>query len=475
MIAMQEIEKLTKQVLEKITPAKEDRAKVEAITRELELKVSLACKQEGINATVRVEGSVAKGTWLKENPDIDIFMRLPTSIPRKHFGDVALKIAKNAAGSYQQIERFAEHPYLQLTVENYRVDIVPCYDTKPGEWQSATDRTPYHTDYIKKHLGKDLQGEVRLLKKFMQGTGVYGAEIKVGGFSGYLCELLIMKYRSFTQTIEAFAHYCRRVIVDIENYYANRGNDLSLLFPEPLVIIDPVDKGRNVASPVQPQKLYDFVGAARAFLKKPNIAFFYLPETNALPIAKLQSQLENRSSSLIFLVIDQASTVPDVLWGQLYRTKRALHKLIELNDYKILKDTVWSNEKTLTVFIFELEQQSLPNVKKHLGPPLEREVECENFLAKYANNKIVISGPYIENGRWIVEVPRKTTDVAVLLREKLAEGGKNAGVAELITKSIQKNLSVLVNAEISMVYRENVDFAEFLNDFLSGKPFWLKI
>ena len=475
MITMEKINNLTKQVLEKITPSKEDRTKVEAITRELELKVSLACKQEGMDAIVRVEGSVAKDTWLKENPDIDIFMRLPTSIPRKHFGDVALRIAKNAAGSYKQIERFAEHPYLQLIVEDYRVDIVPCYDTEPGEWQSATDRTPYHTDYIKKHLDKESRGEVRLLKKFMQATGVYGAEIRVGGFSGYLCELLIMKYRSFAQTIEAFARYDKRVIVDIENYYANRENDLSLLFPEPLVIVDPVDKGRNVASAVQPNKLYDFIGAARSFLKKPDQAFFYSPKTEALPIAKLKSQLENRGSSTIFLVIDQINAVPDILWGQLYKTKRSLHKLIELSDYKILKDTVWSNEKTISIFIFELEQQVLPNVKKHFGPPLEREVEGENFLAKYADNKAVISGPCIEDGRWMVEVPRKTTDAVALLKDKLADGGKNAGVAELIAKSIQKKFTVLVNGGISEIYEENADFAEFLTDFLSGKPFWLKI
>ncbi len=473
MIAMQEIQKLTKIVLEKITPAKEDRAKVEAITRELELKVSLACKQEDIGAIVRVEGSVAKDTWLKENPDIDIFMRFPTSIPRKHFGDIALKIAKNAAGSYPQIERFAEHPYLQLTVENYRVDIVPCYDAKPGEWQSATDRTPYHTDYIKKHLGKNFVNDVRLLKKFMQGTSVYGAEIKVGGFSGYLCELLIMKYGAFEQTREAFAHYHGRVIIDIENYYENRRSDLSLLFPEPLVIIDPVDKGRNVASPVQPKKLYDFVGATRAFLKKPNMEFFYPPQTNALSIDKLQSKLENHGSSLVFLVIDQVSAVPDVLWGQLYRTKRALHKLIELNDYKILKDAVWSNEKTLSIFIFELEQQTLTNVKKHLGPPLEREVECENFLAKYSNNKTALSGPYIEDGHWIVTLPRKTTNAVELLKSKLSDGGKNAGVAELIAQSIQKSLRIIVNNEIGEVYEKNGDFAEFLTDFVFGKPFWI--
>ncbi len=473
MITMQEISTLTKHILEKITPAKQDRAKVDAITRELELKVSIACKNEGVPAVVRVEGSVAKDTWLRENPDIDIFMRLPTSIQRKHLGDVALRIAKKAAGSYEQTERFAEHPYLQLIVEDYRVDIVPCYDAKPGEWQSATDRTPYHTDYIKKNLSKEMLGEVRLLKKFMQGTGVYGAEIKVGGFSGYLCELLIMKYRSFVQTVEAFARYNKRVIVDIENYYIDRENDLSLLFPEPLVIIDPVDKGRNVASAVQPHKLYDFIGAAREFLKNPDEKFFYPPKTESYPISKLKMYFENRGSSTIFLVIDQINAVPDVLWGQLYKTKRSLNKLLELSEYKILNDAVWSNEKDVSIFIFELERQVLPNIKKHLGPPLEREGEGENFLAKYKDNKTVISGPFIQNGRWMVNVQRKTVDAVEILKGKLADGGKNAGVAELIAKSIQKNLKVLVNNEISVVYVENSDFAVFLTDFLANKPFWL--
>jgi tRNA nucleotidyltransferase (CCA-adding enzyme) len=309
----------------------------------------------------------------------------------------------------------------------------------------------------------------------MQGIDVYGAEIKVGGFSGYLCELLIMKYRSFSETIQAFARYNKRVVIDIENYYENRKNELSLLFPEQLVIIDPVDKGRNVASAVQPQKLHSIVGAARAFLKKPDAAFFYPPKPEVLPVASLKNHLASCGSSSLFLAIDQVSAVPDVLWGQLYRTKRSLHRLLELNDYKILKDTVWSNEKTLSIFIFELEGQVLSNIKKHLGPPLEREVESENFLAKYADNKQVVSGPYIEDGRWIIEVPRKTTDAVALLKEKLADGGKTAGVAELIAQSIRKNHKILVNDEITELYVENDDFAEFLTDFLSGKPFWLKI
>ena len=469
-----EAKQLVERILKKITPKKEEYAKIDALSCELERKITIACQLEGITSIVRVEGSVAKDTWLSENPDIDIFMRLPTSIPRKNLGNIGLRIAKKAAGKAKQLERFAEHPYLQIFIDGYRVDVVPCYNAKPGEWQSATDRTPFHTDYIRQHLSKEMRGEVRLLKKFMQGIGVYGAEIKVGGFSGYLCELLIIEYGSFAATIRAFAQYNQRIEIDIEKFYADRKKEMVLLFPEPLVIVDPVDKGRNVASAVQPQKLYTFIGAARAFLKKPSEDYFYPPKPEVLSYAALKDELKKRCSAMVFLVIGELNAVPDVLWGQIYRSKRSLRTLLELNDFRVLKDTVWSNEKSQSVFILEIEQQVLPNIKKHLGPPLERETECEKYLAKYGDNEIVVSGPYIEEGRWMVELPRKIIDARVLLKEKLADGGKSAGVADLIAKAIQENFSVLVNNEVLEVYERNGDFAAFLSDFLIGKPFWLK-
>jgi tRNA nucleotidyltransferase (CCA-adding enzyme) len=308
----------------------------------------------------------------------------------------------------------------------------------------------------------------------MKGTNVYGAEIKTGGFSGYLCELLILHHKSFTETLRAFAQYTQRITIDIESYYAGREKELQLLFPEPLVMLDPVDKGRNVASAVQPQKLYTLVGVARAFLKTPNTTFFYPPKIKALSAEALKSKLENRGSSVIFLTLDQIRVVPDVLWGQLYRTQRSLRKLAELSDFKVLRDAVWSDEKTLNVFVLELEQRVLPSVKKHLGPPLEREKECENFLSKYARNDDVVSGPYVEDGRWVVELRRGFTDVVELLREKLKEGGRNTGVAELISQAFREKLRILVNSEVIEVYRSNREFAEFLTDFLSGKPFWLE-
>jgi len=470
----EEIRKVCREVLERVTPKPSDRAKIEALASKLERKVVSASREYGVKAVVRIEGSIAKDTWLKEEPDVDIFMRLSTAVPRKALGEVGLKIARKATEGAKQIERFAEHPYLEAVVDGVRVNIVPCYDAKRGEWLSATDRTPFHTDYVKARLDEKVKSEVRLLKRFMKGIDVYGAEIKIGGFSGYLCELLVLHHKSFINTLEAFAQNKQRIVVDIENYYRGRERELQLLFREPLVIVDPVDKGRNVASAVQPQKLHTFVAAARVFMKKPDINIFYPLKTNAMSIEELRQRLEKQGSAFVFLTFGRVDAVPDVLWGQLYRSQRSLRKLVELNDFKVLRDAAWSDEKDLNMFVFELEQRVLPLVKKHLGPPIEKERECENFLAKYIHKKDVISGPYVEDGRWVVELQRKCTDVVELLREKLIEGGRNAGVAEQISQVLRKGFGIFVNNEVVEVYRKNSEFAEFLTNFLSGRPVWLE-
>jgi tRNA nucleotidyltransferase (CCA-adding enzyme) len=470
---MQKLTAINKEILKKITPTQADRAKITALAEELQRKVALAYEEQGVKATVRVEGSVAKDTWLREEPEIDVFMRLPTTISRRALGEISLKIARETTEGARQVERFAEHPYLEAFIDGVRLNIVPCYDVKRGEWLSATDRTPFHTDYVQKRLDEELRGEVRLLKRFLKGIDAYGAEIKTGGFSGYLCELLIVHYKSFLETLHAFAGYTQRSAIDIEGYYANEKKELNRLFPEPLVIVDPVDKARNVASAVQKEKLFTFVGASRAFLKAPNAQFFYPPKINALTPAALKRKLNTRDPSLLFLTLENTNAVPDVLWGQLYKTQRALRKLAELNDFKVLRDAVWSNETTLSVFALEFEQHVLPSVKKHFGPPLKREKECEKFIAKYASNGDVVSGPYIEDGRWVVELQRKFTDAVGLLSEKLQDGGRSIGVAELMAQAFREKLEVLINSEVAEVYRGNKEFAEFLTGFLIGKPFWL--
>jgi len=467
------LEKVSATTLKRITPSRKERKEVLSLAQELVEKVNEAAEKLGVEAEVRVEGSVAKDTWLREEPDIDIFMRVPTSMPREAFGTVCLKIAKEATRGFKQVERFAEHPYLESFVNSTRVNIVPCYQVKPGEWVSATDRTPFHTDYVKPRLNEQLRGEIRLLKRFMKGVGVYGAEIKVGGFSGYLCELLTLKYNSFVGVLKSAADLRNAWLIDYEGYYKGRENELPRIFEEPLVVVDPVDKGRNAASAVRKERLIEFVAASRGFLKNPRLEFFYPRETKSFSTRQLLNEIKKRRSTLVFVKFGRVKAVPDVLWGQLYKTQRSLRKMLEQNDFHVIRDSAWSNEQDLNVLVFEVEHGMLPLVKKHLGPPIRKKAECENFLRKHVGSAATVSGPYIEEDRWVVEIKRKHNDIVALLSEKLREGGRQVGVAELISRVIDKSLQIMVNEQITKSYSSDSQLAKFVTEYLKAKPRWL--
>jgi tRNA nucleotidyltransferase (CCA-adding enzyme) len=471
---MKKIDQILNQVLNDIVPLDSDRKKIKKVSIDLKNKLLLEFRKAAIKTTIDIEGSVAKDTWLKEDPDIDIFIRLPISMHRKDLDQIILKIAKKATKNSKHIERYAEHPYLETFVDSIRVNIVPCYQVEIGNWKSATDRTPYHTTFINKNLSPELKNEVRLLKKFFKGINVYGAEIKIGGFSGYLCELLILHYKSFIKTIEAFSKYKKTIMIDQKNHFNNKKIDLSVLFSDPLIVIDPVDKNRNVASALKSEKLYNLIGAARTFLREPSLDFFFPPLIDLFSLASLKSKFENRGSSILFIVTDNINAVPDVLWGQLYKTQRSLRKLLKNNDFKILRDIVWTNEKNLTVFIIEIETCKLPKIKQHIGPPLEFDEQCTLFLSKYSKNTSIFSGPYIQNKRWVLLLDRIYNDAKILIEEKLIIDNKNVGIPKLVLRAIKQKLRIFVDFEIANIYQNNTEFATLLSSFLDGKPFWLK-
>jgi len=126
------------------------------------------------------------------------------------------------------------------------------------------------------------------------------------------------------------------------------------------------------------------------------------------------------------------------------------------------------------IFILELEGQVISPIKIHLGPPLEKKSECERFVKKHLASPNTVSGPYIKEGRWVVEIRRKYTDVSVLLKAKLKDGGRRVGIAEKISDELRKGFDILVNQEIMGVYKKNGEFAKCLTEFLSGKPKWLQ-
>jgi len=465
-------EHICAQVLKKITPGHAERRRTLGLAKTMQRKVKEEAKRLGLDAEVRIDGSLAKDTWLSGEADVDIFIKVPTTLRRDKFRNTCLEVARKAAGKNEWVERFAEHPYLEVRVEGTRVNIVPCYDVKLGKWVSATDRTPFHTSYVKKHLNERLKGETRLLKKFMKGIGVYGAEIKIGGFSGYLSEVLILKYKSFLNVLKSASDWKRGQVIDLENYYRDRLYEAKKLFDAPLITVDPIDKGRNAAAAVTANRLDEFIAASRTFIAKPGLQFFYPAETKPFPAGEFVERLKARETDLVFVKFSGVKAVPDILWGQMYRSLRALRNLLEQNDYDVIRTDTWSDETDNGIFIFELKSRKLPLLKKRIGPPISSK-EAEVFLKKHVGATHTFSGPWVENGRWIVEIKREYTDAVELLSKNLKSGGRDVGVARLPAKRIEKSFQIFVNEGILDFYSSNIDFARFMTDYIVERPRWL--
>ena len=164
--------------------------------------------------------------------------------------------------------------------------------------------------------------------------------------------------------------------------------------------------------------------------------------------------------------------VVDILWSQLYRTQRALVNLLENNDFKVVRSWAWSDEKSLNIILFELEQGLLPRPKRHDGPSVYRFDESASFLSKHAPNPNTISGPWIENGHWVVEKRRSVVSANALLKSALRSGGKDVGVASLLAESFRKRLQILENERIGRLIVSNTEFAKAMRTYLSGRPAW---
>jgi len=147
-----------------------------------------------------IVGSVTRDTWLPDKKEFDVFILFPKDLKpselEKYGLQVAKEIVKEMKGTFTL--KYAQHPYLSAKINDVEIDIVPCYKIKDtSEVKSAVDRTPFHVAYLQKKLKKKQANEVRLLKKFLKNHNLYGADAKTQGFSGYLCELLIINYKTF--------------------------------------------------------------------------------------------------------------------------------------------------------------------------------------------------------------------------------------------------------------------------------------
>ncbi|OPY30510.1 MAG: CCA-adding enzyme [Methanomassiliicoccales archaeon PtaU1.Bin030] len=433
-------------VLKKISPTPERRKAIQGSVNSLLARTKEEADKEGLGLRVSLVGSVAKDTFLRE-PDIDIFILFPETVSRDRLEAVGLAIGKRILRVHE--ERYAEHPYVHGEWDGLEVDLVPCYQiSDTALLRSAVDRTPFHTKYVQSHLREEQKGEVRLLKQFAKGIGVYGAEAKVQGFSGYLLELLVMKYGNFREVLEASAAWTRGTALSLEGEGTKK-------FDEPFIFYDPVDNKRNVASALSPNCLALFIFASQAYLKGPSELFFFPRQRKPLELDVIRSMLDERGSGLLLVRMERPALIDDNLYPQVRRSLDGICALLSSHDFRVI-DGAYHVAEDLS-FVLELEELVLSRGRRHSGPPAWIE-NASSFLERWG--KKGLSRPFLEGGHWMVVAPRDHPSADDLIKVKLYTAALGSDIrkhmaaevlmgAEVLTEENRPLLSALLDKRMS--------------------------
>jgi tRNA nucleotidyltransferase (CCA-adding enzyme) len=358
-------------------------------------------------------GSYAKGTWLPGKADIDIFLKIARSTPQARFEKIGLGVGAKALAGYPTGKKYAQHPYTEGIVRGVKVNIVPCYAVAKGKWKSAADRSPFHVRLVRQ-LPQDLKDQVRLLKQFMIGVGVYGAEIETQGFSGYVAEVLILRHRTFEGVLAHFAGF--------------KPASKERLFSLP----DPVDPSRDLGVAVSAEKLGTLVLAARSFLKKPAEAYF----------AGAQPRVRSALGRLVVaLTFDHVELSEDILWGELRRSLRHFVRHVEEKGFKIARSMAVSNNSNTSAFLFLPEVESLPSLEQRTGPGVELQEEVNRFVASNRGRARLFWVD--EEGRLRLIQRRDDTSLKVLLATMAKSGSRSTGASADVARGLRRSARVL--------------------------------
>jgi len=356
------------QILDKFKPSRQEASKIKEEINSFVKELKKYIKNEKII----IGGSFAKDTWLKENHDIDLFIKF--NFNKFKDKDIS-KILEKQLHKFKLKKIHGSRIYFQIKKNNIIYEIVPVLEIKnTNNVINVMDVSPLHSAYVIKNTNTKLKDEIRLAKIFFKANSLYGAETYKKAFSGYSIEILIIYYRSFYNLMKAASKFKNPEIIDPKNHYKNKASALRLLneskTKSPLILIDPVQKDRNITAVLSVNNFNKFIKLAKSYLKNKSNKFFIKKETNILKL-----------KNYILIEIVPINKNRNVLGGKLTRSLEYIKDYLNREGF-IVKNYDWKwNSKVY--FWFRLKNENLPLKKKHFGPKIRDEINIKKFKEKW--------------------------------------------------------------------------------------------
>ncbi|PSP82617.1 CCA tRNA nucleotidyltransferase [Halobacteriales archaeon QS_6_64_34] len=407
----EEFDAVVSRVRERVSPDDGERKRLQRAAATVMERAREAVADLPVEAEVLQVGSTARGTWTAGDRDVDVFVAFSPELERSELEEYGLAVGH--AVLPEGHEEYAEHPYVVGEVDDYAVDLVPCYAVADATAiQSAVDRTPFHTRYLADRLDDELAGAVRVTKQFLKGIGVYGSDLRTRGFSGYLTELLVVEYGGFQAFVEAVPDWQPPVRFDPETHGTTE-------FDDPLVVVDPTDPERNVAAVCSAANIARLQHYARELLTDPRESLFEPGEPGGYEAEQVVAAVERRGTTPVAVRFARPDVVDDQLWPQLRKSLSGLTDALDRRGFDVFRSTALASDGETdsesetdgedagtAVLLVELSIAKRPAIERHEGPPVHVCEHATGFYDAYADDPDV-AGPYIEGDRYVVERTRE--------------------------------------------------------------------
>ncbi|BCS90890.1 MAG: CCA-adding enzyme [Candidatus Micrarchaeota archaeon] len=392
------LEDLIEQLKRSVVPTEEEQLRIREFADNLIYRLRSYFKDDSID--ILLAGSFARGTNIKGSHDIDIFIRFPKVYTKDKLEEEVENAVRSIRNEDEIItKKYAEHPYIRLFSSRYSIyaDIVPAYRIEStSERGSAVDRTPFHNEFVNSRLSKEQKDDVRVLKYILKMNYLYGAEVRVKGFSGYLCELLIYHYEDIYKLIDSFEKIKLPKILDIANRREIEEYESFIKrFNSRFIVIDPTDRNRNVAANLSESNLYKFSLLSAMLLREPSEKSLYLYSNEIKVKAEsLCDLLDDLGLSSYVMSFDLNDIAEDILYEQIDRLARFIKdKLIREHflPVAVIPDII-DKKGYVSIIVYDNESKSILLD----GPPLELRAAAIDMLKSFDRNRSLI---FIDNNK----------------------------------------------------------------------------
>ncbi len=382
-----------KQVLEKVKPSKEDE-------KDIAEKISNFISRIKVkDAKIILGGSGAKETWLKTAKDADIFIQFNYDNFKDKSEQLSDILEKQLKKSFKKLDRLhGSRDYFQVKEKGFTFEMIPIMEIKKSESAlNITDVSPLHADFVIKQIKKNkgLADEIRLMKQFCKANNIYGAESYINGFSGYMCELLVIYYGNFIKLMKAASRWKEKEIIDIKKFYKGKNvmfeMNKSKIY-SPIILIDPVQADRNAAAALSLEKYDIFRKKAKEFIKKPSVKIF---EEEDLNIDKLKKD---------FIIIEFGSLKgkEDVVGAKILKAFNHIKTRLAKEGFEIKKQG-WIWDKDQKGYMYLNIPKDVDKIKILRGPSSSIKEHAEHFKKKHKTTFIKKGTLYAKDKRKITK------------------------------------------------------------------------